>query len=435
VISPSDEVCVRRDGSDDADNDPSQSMTETEQRLVVYGVGALGMLLCDVRARASLATPAAAADGVRGAVAVPDGALEVFRRTPDKVGVRRTYDGRLAKRALRDTSSRRDPGLPDGISDDSTALSSHIPLSMDATASAVSVSSTRALSYECLRIVGDSGYLTDDEDEHQLDECLPHEFLASRGAVRSMVPRDEDEIAGFGVLGILACAVPAARVSEAAAAGTEGTTEDLDSRSMAAHALRCVVSRGLKERDAFCHAGGVQWLQVSAGKGKGVSAFTLEGQKLRLGRTNRASRRGAEVANPSSSPTSIGQRSLNARGSSPDNERGMGGLLACCAAAVAQWLARRTAVRNRHVLRAGGAHAPGGASGDGGGEGRQARSGGGAGWRKVPSRHPRAQRVSLGGADRPDDAFGGRRGGCQGRRQRPLARAVRVARARDEVSG
>ena len=43
MISPSDEVCVRRDGSDDADNDPSQSMTETEQRLVVYGVGALGM--------------------------------------------------------------------------------------------------------------------------------------------------------------------------------------------------------------------------------------------------------------------------------------------------------------------------------------------------------------------------------------------------------
>jgi hypothetical protein len=264
-----------REGPDDAADDPSQSMSNTEQRLVVYGMGALGMLLCDARARASLAVPAAAADGVRGTVAIPPDAMQVFRRTPAKSGVRRTYDGRLAKRALGEASSRTDAGRPDDA-DATTTPSSHLPLysssvpdrSMPAAASSVSVSSTRALSYECLRVVGDSGYLTDDEDEHQLDEYLPHEFLASRGAVRSMVSHDEDEIAGFDVLGILACGVPAARVPEAAAAAAQGTDgksiTDLDSRCMAAHALRCVVSRGPKERDAFCHAGGVQWLQVRA---------------------------------------------------------------------------------------------------------------------------------------------------------------------------
>lgn len=206
-----------RGGPQRDDASPALVVSELEQRLTVYSVGALSMLLCDPRARASLAGSAGAADGASGAVLLQPAAVagwHVFRRTPDKAGAKQLYHGRLAKSAV---------GLPD----------SEAPLpSPPHGVATVTLSASQALSYECLRIVGGSGYLTDDENEHELDEHLPPSFHSSRAAVRSIVQRDADEVAGFSVLGIVACALPTALVPELS----------VDSRAMAAHAMiMCVV--------------------------------------------------------------------------------------------------------------------------------------------------------------------------------------------------
>lgn len=75
-------------------------LSALHQQLMVYATGALSVLLCDPRARASLAVPPGATDRVAGVdVQLPAGVLEVPRKSAAGHSTR-IYQGRLAKVTL-----------------------------------------------------------------------------------------------------------------------------------------------------------------------------------------------------------------------------------------------------------------------------------------------------------------------------------------------
>jgi hypothetical protein len=73
----------------------------------------------------------------------------------------------------------------------------------------------RAMSAECLRIVGNSGYLSDEEtEEKELKEFMNTEMREAYHHIRSMVLKESDQVTGFNILGMFACGLPAAQVPE-----------------------------------------------------------------------------------------------------------------------------------------------------------------------------------------------------------------------------
>lgn len=76
-------------------------------------------------------------------------------------------------------------------------------------------SAHRAMSQECLRVVGAAGFLSDGEGEDaEMKEYVDADLVSTKANARSMVTSDADEISGFNILGMFACLLPDARVPE-----------------------------------------------------------------------------------------------------------------------------------------------------------------------------------------------------------------------------
>ena len=79
------------------------------------------------------------------------------------------------------------------------------------------------MSDECLRIVGSSGYLSDEEtDEKEIKEFMSSDMRDAYHHIRSMVLKESDQVTGFNLLGMYACGLPVAQVPEVHAPGSKG---------------------------------------------------------------------------------------------------------------------------------------------------------------------------------------------------------------------
>ena len=81
-------------------------LRELEQQLMVYSVGALSMLLCDARARVSLASPPGSADHLGGVTVEVPRDLFDFQMKNLTTGRKGRYRGRLATQVGRPLSAR-----------------------------------------------------------------------------------------------------------------------------------------------------------------------------------------------------------------------------------------------------------------------------------------------------------------------------------------